>query len=74
MLINFFLYRNVLPNVAEQIVHYCNKFLSRINPDGPTISPDIVNALETQVLSIQNPENKIRTLVGNNIILIQYKI
>lgn len=48
--------------------------MSRINPDGPTISPDIVNTLETQVLLIQNPENKIRTLVGNIIVLIQYKI
>lgn len=48
--------------------------MCRINPDGRPIPSDIVNTLETQVLSIQNPDNKIRTLVGNIIILIQYKI
>ncbi|XP_022165971.1 T-complex protein 11-like protein 1 isoform X2 [Myzus persicae] len=55
--------KNVLPNIIEQIVAYCNKHLCTINPDGPPVSPDIVNTLETQVLLIQNPDNKIRTLV-----------
>lgn len=48
--------------------------MCRLNPDGLPVSPDMVNTLETQVLSIQNPDNKIRSLVGNIIILIQYKI
>jgi len=44
--------------------------MCRLNPDGLRVSPDMVNSLETQVLSIQNPDNKIRALVGNIIILI----
>jgi len=48
--------------------------MCRINPDGRPVPSDIISALETQVLDIQNPENRIRTLVGNIIILIQYKI
>jgi hypothetical protein len=54
---------DVIRSIVKEIVHHCSKHLCRINPDGPPISQDIVNSLETQVLSIQNPDNKIRTLV-----------
>lgn len=66
----FFLSSNVIPNIVKQIVLHCNTYMCRLNPDGLPVSPDMVNSLETQVLSIQNPDNKIRALVGNIIILI----
>jgi len=61
-----------LSNVVEHIVLCCNKHLCVVNPDGPPVLPDMVSAIETQVLLIQNSDNKIRILVGN-IFVIQYK-
>ncbi|XP_026806219.1 T-complex protein 11-like protein 1 [Rhopalosiphum maidis] len=60
---NDFNNKNVLSNIVEHIVLCCNKHLCIFNPDGPPVLPDMVNTLETQVLLIQNPDNKIRTLV-----------
>ncbi|XP_003243699.1 T-complex protein 11-like protein 1 [Acyrthosiphon pisum] len=54
---------NVIPNIVKQIALHCNEYICRLNPDGLLVSPDMVNTLETQVLSIQNPDNKIRALV-----------
>lgn len=55
--------RNVLSNIVEHIVLCCNKHLCVVNPDGPPVLPDMVSAIETQVLLIQNSDNKIRILV-----------
>jgi len=48
--------------------------MCNLNPDGRPVSKEMAKILETQVLSIQNPDDKIRALVGNIILLIQYKI
>lgn len=59
--------KNESTNIVDQIVLHCNKHLVRINPDGPPIPHNIIDTLETQISSIQNPDNKIRTLVERRI-------
>jgi len=76
MIINFFVFRyniSLLPNVIEQAVKDSNEYLASKNR--PPLSSDVVNLIETQVLSIKEPEHKIRTLVGNiNMILLKKNI
>jgi len=59
--------------VIEQAVKDSNEYLESKNR--PPLSSDVVNLIETQVLSIKEPEHKIRMLVGNiNIILLKKNI
>lgn len=64
----FFRYNSpLLPNVIEQAVKDSNEYLA--SKSRPPLSLDIVNLIETQVLSIKEPDHKIRTLVGNIIVI-----
>lgn len=69
----FYVYRYnspLLPNVVEQAVKDSNDYL--VSKSRPPLSQDVVNVIETQVLSIKEPDHKIRTLVGNILILFVY--
>ncbi|XP_025208446.1 T-complex protein 11-like protein 1 [Melanaphis sacchari] len=55
--------KNLLSNIVEHIVLFCNKHLCLINPDGPPVLPEMVTTIETQILLVQNCDNKIRILV-----------
>lgn len=55
----------LLPNVVEQVVKDSNEYL--VSKSKPPLSREVVNVIETQVLSIKEPNHKIRMLVGNTI-------
>lgn len=61
----------LLPNIVEQAIKDSNEYLASKNR--PCLSAEVVNMIETQVLSIKEPNHKIRILVGN-INMIQYNI
>lgn len=48
--------------------------MCNIDPEGLPILPATIDTLAIQLFSIRKPDNKIRTLVGNIIFLIQNKI
>ncbi|XP_050443731.1 T-complex protein 11-like protein 1 isoform X2 [Adelges cooleyi] len=52
---------SLLPNIVEQAIKDTNEYLASI--DRPPLSQDVTTSLESQVLSIKEPEHKIRTLV-----------
>lgn len=54
---------SLLPNVVEQAVKDSNEYL--MSKNSPPLSQNVVNLIETQVLSIKEPDHKIRMLVGN---------
>lgn len=54
----------LLPNAIEQV---SNEYLATKNR--PPLSHDVVNLIKTQVLSIKEIDHKIKTLVGNDIVL-----
>lgn len=53
----------LLPNVVEQAVKDSNTYLE--SKSRPPLPQDIIKNIETQVLSIKEPDHKIRALVGN---------
>jgi hypothetical protein len=57
----------LLPNVVEQAVKDSNEYLT--SKDRSPLSQDVVKQIETQILSIKEPNHKIRSLVGNVIII-----
>lgn len=57
---------SLLPNVVDQAVKDSNEYLE--SQSRPPLSQDIVKVIETQVLSIKEPDHKIRALVGRCII------
>lgn len=63
--LNFFFRYNspLLPNIVEQAVKDSNEYL--ISKNKPPLTQDVISMIETQVLSIKEPDHKIRTLVGN---------
>lgn len=61
-------YWSLLPNVVEQAVKNSNEYLASKNR--PPLSQEVISLIETQVLSIKEPEHKIKMLVGNIIVCI----
>lgn len=57
----------LLPNVVDQAVKDSNEYLA--SKERPPLSQDVVNLIENQILSIKEPDHKIRSLVGNVIII-----
>lgn len=57
----------LLQNVAQQAVKDSNEYLA--SKKMPPLSQDVVNLIETQVLSIKEPDHKIRSLVGNILVI-----
>lgn len=60
----------LLPNVVEQAIKDSNEYL--LSKNKPPLSQEVVNLIETQVLSIKENDHKIKMLVGNIIVLLYY--
>lgn len=59
---------SLLPNIVEQAIKDTNEYLASKN--SPLLSQDVIDLIETQVLSIKEPDHKIKMLVGMVIIIL----